>query len=208
MVHPCPRKHPQESNAVTGSLLCAVCISQMERNLRTLPGLYQECLHQVSPTHRKTNPTRVSGSRRRDYLNISALDARYNILATLESWSEIVVEQLGVAGPAHTVPHLARFLVLHLPWLAAQPPAVDFADEIDGLVAELRGTIDPNPGDLHTLIRRCVMENCDGMISAAPRGGAGAGARTIECSAGHSWETHEWLNLRLLMERQRKGVSA
>ena len=208
MVHPCPRKHSQECLAVTGSVLCAACISQSARNLRVLPGLHQECLHHVSPTYRRTNPTRVSGSRRQDYLNISVLDARHNILATLESWSEIVVEKLRVPAPARSVPQLARFLTRHLEWLAAQPPAADFADEVESLVAELRSTIDPEPGELRTLIRRCVAEGCDGMISAAPQGGGGAGGNVIACSAGHSWEMHEWLNLRLLMERQRKGVSA
>ncbi|MFF5500162.1 hypothetical protein [Streptomyces aquilus] len=208
MVHPCPRKHSQESLAVTGSVLCAACISQTVRNLRVLPGLYQECLHHVSPTYRRTNPTRVSGSRRQDYLNISVLDARRNILATLESWSEIVVEKLRVPVPARSVPQLTSFLTRHLEWLAAQPPAADFADEVESLVAELRGTIDPDPGELRTLMRRCVADGCDGMISAVPGGGGGAVGSAIECSAGHSWEMHEWLNLRLLMERQRKGVSA
>lgn len=208
MVHPCPRKHTHESRAVTGFILCAPCIRQVERNLRTLPALHQECLHHVSPTHRRTNPTRVSGSRNRDHLNISVLDARYNILATLESWSEIVVEQLGVTAPARSVPQLARFLTQHLQWLAAQPPAADFAGEIEGLVAELRSTIDPDPHALQTLIRQCVVDNCGGTISASPKNTGTSGSRSIECSAGHSWEMHEWLTLRQLMERQRKGVPA
>ncbi|MEU5893166.1 hypothetical protein ABZ835_40995 [Streptomyces sp. NPDC047461] len=136
------------------------------------------------------------------------LDARYNLLATLESWSEIVVEQLGVTAPARSVPQLARFLTQHLPWLAAQPPAADFAGEVEGLVAELRSTIDPDPQALQTLIRQCVVDNCGGTISASPRNTGASGSRSIACSAGHSWEMHEWLTLRQLMERQRKGVPA
>ena len=207
MVHPCSRNHSHESHAVPGFVLCASCISQVERNLRALPVLHQECLHHVSPTHRRTNPTRVSGSRNRDHLNISVLDARHNILATLESWSEMVVERLGVTAPARSVPQLARFLTRHLEWLAGQSPAADFADEVGSLVAELRGTIDPDPGSPQTLIRQCVVDDCGGTISASPGDCGKPGGRSIECSAGHSWEMHEWLTLRRLMERQRKGVT-
>lgn len=206
-VHPCRRNHAQESPAVTGFLLCVSCIRQTERNMRMLPGLHQECLHHVSPPSRRTNPTKVSGSRRVDHLNISVLDVRYNILATLESWSEIVVEQLGVPAPTRSVPQLAQFLTRHLEWLAGQPPAADFADEVEGLVAELRDMIDPEPGDGPSLVRQCVVDGCAGVISAPPRGGRGAGS-SIECSVGHSWEMHEWLSLRQLMELQRKGVTA
>lgn len=207
--HPCPRGHTQDSRAAAGSVLCAPCIRRVGRSLRALPGLHQECLHQVSPTTaRRTNPTKVSGSRKRDYLDISVLDARHNILAILESWSGMVVEKLGTTAPPRTVPHLARFLTLHMEWLAAQPPAVEFADEIEGLVVELRQTIDPEPSDLQTLIRKCVVDNCSGTISVSPKNSASAGNSSITCSSGHSWEMREWLGLRKLMERQRKGVNA
>ncbi|WBB61044.1 hypothetical protein O7599_00330 [Streptomyces sp. WMMC500] len=157
---------------------------------------------------RRISPTKVSGSRTRDHLDISALDARYNILATLESWSEIVVEQLGITAPGRSVPQLARFLARHLQWLAAQPPAADFADETESLVAELRTIIDPDSSSSRTIIRQCVVDGCAGTISAWPNGAGNTARRSIECSAGHSWAMHEWLALRQLMERQRKDVNA
>ncbi|NKQ24087.1 hypothetical protein [Streptomyces galbus] len=203
----CPRSHAQESRAAIGSLLCVPCVKGLERHLRVLPALHQECLHQASPMGRRTNPTKVSGSRRRDYLDISVLDARQNILVVLESWSKMVAEELGIPAPTRTVPALVRFLTSHLGWLAGQPPAADFADEIDELVAELRRTIDPEPSPLQTLIRQCVVDNCPGTISASPQGGR-AGGRSITCSYGHSWAMHEWLLLRKLMERQREDVTA
>ncbi|MFD9393225.1 hypothetical protein ACFWBB_21665 [Streptomyces sp. NPDC060000] len=128
----------------------------------------------------------------------------------LESWSEIVLEKLGTAAPDRTAAHLARFLVRHLRWLTAQPPAAEFAEEIESITAELRRIVDPDPGRLQTLIRKCVMDGCTGTISAAPqhrtaKNTVGGG---ISCSAGHSWESHELLTLRRLMERQRKGVGA
>ncbi|MEU3255898.1 hypothetical protein [Streptomyces sp. NPDC006997] len=207
--HPCPRGHTQESRAAAGCLLCAPCIRRVERGLRALPGLHQECLHQVSPTTaRQSNPTKVSGSRKQDYLNFSVLDARHNIATILESWSRMVVDKLHVPAPPRSVPHLARFLALHLPWLAAQPPAVEFADEIEALVVELRQTLDPEPSDLQTLIRKCVVDNCSGTISVSAKSSVKAGHSSIACSMGHTWEMREWLGLRKLMERQRKGVSA
>ncbi|MFB7502300.1 hypothetical protein [Streptomyces broussonetiae] len=137
------------------------------------------------------------------------LDARHHVLSILESWSGMVAEKMGTTAPPRTVPALARFLTLHLEWLTGQPPAIDFADEIDGLVVELRETIDPEPGDLHTLIRKCIVDNCPGTISAFPQRSAGAGrGSSITCSSGHSWEVREWLGLRKVMERQRKGVNA
>ncbi|WAX82242.1 hypothetical protein [Streptomyces sp. KMM 9044] len=180
----------------------------MERNLRALPGLHQECLHSVSPPPRQTNPTKVSGSRKRDYIDISVLDVRHNILAILESWSRMVVERIGTTAPHRTVPHLARFLTLHLQWLIAQPSTVDFADEIESLVVELRRTIDPDPSVVRGVARKCVVEDCSGTISASPRSGGNTGSSSITCSSGHSWEVREWLSLRKLMERQRKGATA
>ncbi|MFD3701050.1 hypothetical protein ACFWUZ_33825 [Streptomyces sp. NPDC058646] len=204
-VHPCPRPHSQETLAADGSVLCVACIRQLARNLRTLPVLHQESLHHVSPTPRRTNPTKVSGSRSRDYLNISVLDTRHHILAVLESWSGTVVEKLGSAAPDRSVLQMGRFLLAHLEWITAQDPAADFADEIDGIVAELRRTIDPDPGELQTFIRQCVVDDCAGTITAsAQRAGSGG---SIECSSGHGWEMREWLSLRQLIERRRESVS-
>ncbi|QDY75192.1 hypothetical protein [Streptomyces qinzhouensis] len=200
----CPRGHVRDSESAAGSVLCGPCLERVEGRLRALPALYRECLYLAAPAVRRTNPTKVSASRNRDHLDIAVLDTRHRVRTLLESWSGMVVEKLVTAPPPRTVPHLARFLGRHLGWLAAQPSAVDFADEIEGLVAELRRTIDPEPADPRALIRRCVVDGCAGTISAPPRGVAGAGR--IACSAGHSWELVDWLGLRKLMERQREDV--
>ncbi|MFE4263122.1 hypothetical protein [Streptomyces sp. NPDC056883] len=178
----------------------------MARSLRTLPVLHQETLHHVSPTPRRTNPTKVSGSRNRDHLNISVLDTRHNILAVLESWSGTVVEKLGSVAPDRSVLQMGRFLMANLEWITAQPMAPDFADEIESISAELRRTIDPDPVDVHSLIRKCVVDNCGGTITPSPQ--RDAGESSIKCSSGHSWEMREWLTLRKLIERQRESVSA
>jgi hypothetical protein len=206
--HACPRNHPRELRAASGSVLCDPCIRQVEGNLRTLPGLYQESLHHIAPVSRRMNTTRVSGSRSRDHLNLSALDARRDILAILESWSGLVVEELGTSAPSRSVPQLTRMLLMNVAWLTAQPPAADFADEIEELKAELLRTIDPDPGELNALIRECVVDGCPGVISTSPQQ-AGAGAQsTIRCSSGHEWEMREWITLRPLMERRHKAAEA
>jgi hypothetical protein len=207
-VQPCPRNHAHECRAADGFVLCARCIGQAARTLRALPALHQECLHHASPMSRRSNPTKVSGSRTRDHLNISVLDARYSILTALESWSETVAALRGTAAPARSVPQLARFLDQHLEWLLSQPSAADFADEIESLAAELRSTIDPESGDLRTAIRKCVVDNCGGTISTSLNSGGRARTGRLECSMGHAWEMREWLHLRHLMEQQRKGVDA
>lgn len=204
----CPRKHAQESRPATGSLLCTVCLRQVERSLRTLPGLHQECLHHISPTSRQMHPTKVSGSRKRDHLNVSVLDARQNLLVVLESWSGLVVEKLGVVAPTRSVPHLARFLLRHLDWLAAQPPAADFADEIETLTVELMRVFDPDGGDRRTIVAECVVDDCTGVINASPQGTGPSGRSSISCSSGHSWEIREWLILRKLMDRKETSVGA
>lgn len=206
--HLCPRNHPRELRAFTGSVLCASCLGQLEGNLRALPGLFQQSLYHVAPVSRRMNQTRVSGSRSRDHLDMSVLDARQNILSILDSWAGFVVEKLGKDAPTRSVPHLARFLLLNHAWLAAQPPAADFADEVDGLRLELLRTIDPAPGELHVPGRECVVDDCTGTIDPSSQRTGDAAKRSIQCSSGHSWEMHEWLTLRPLMEQKRKAVSA
>ncbi|MFH8617261.1 hypothetical protein ACH4E8_19575 [Streptomyces sp. NPDC017979] len=123
------------------------------------------------------------------------LDSRRNILAVLESWCGIVLDQLGCAAPQRTVPHLARFLIRHVAWLTGQPSATEFADEAVGLAGEPRRIVDPDPGILQALIRQCVMEGCNGTISASPQNlkGKGSTGGSVNCSVGHSWRMHELL---------------
>ena len=190
---PCPRNHAKEIRAATGSFLCSPCGKQLERNLGALPMLHQELLHDISSTSQGINPTRVSGSIRVDYLDLSVFDTRHNILTILESWAGIVVERRRTVAPTRSVPHLVRFLILNLEWLAGQPPAADFADEIESLHGELLRAISPEPPTI-----KCVVNNCPGRINTSPQNIRRAGKASISCSSGHSWDTHEWLALRRL----------
>lgn len=182
-------------------------VRQLEHRLRALPDLHQECLHHILTTTRRRNPTKVSGSRKRDHLNLSALDARNDVLAILQSWSDLVAEKLGAVAPARSVPQLARFLVRHLEWLTAQPPAAEFAAEIEGLHGELLRAIDHDPSDPGSALVECVMDDCAGTIDATPQKTGKAENSSISCSSGHTWEIREWLTLRHLMERRRRHAA-
>ncbi|MFF7587737.1 hypothetical protein ACFZCK_09670 [Kitasatospora purpeofusca] len=177
----------------------------MEHTLRALPELHQECLHHIQTEPRRRNPTRVSGSRRRDRLNLSAIDARNNIVAILESWSRFAAERLGTTAVIRSVPHLTRFLDRHLDWLTAQPPAADFADEIEDLRQELLNAIDPEAGDRAVPTRACVVDGCPGTIDASPQHHNG-GRTSVGCSSGHSWGIREWLTLRHLLDQPRTAA--
>ncbi|WP_051767180.1 hypothetical protein [Streptomyces sp. NRRL S-37] len=205
--HACPETPDKVPGEAAASALSTSRVRQLESDLRALPGLYQESLHHVSPLSRRMHHTRVSGSRSRDHLNVSALDARHHILAVLESWAGFVTDELGGVAPARSVPRLAHFLLRHLEWLTEQPPAADFADEIDALRLDLLRTIDPEPGEPHVLTWECVVAGCAGRITTSPRQRTADGT-SIRCSSGHTWELREWITLRPLVEQRRRAVGA
>src|ERR1700738_2805564 len=108
----CPRNHPREILAAGGSVLCGPCVRQLAGNLRALPVLHEELLHDMVSPPPRINPTKVSGSRIRDqHLNLSAFDTRHDILTILESWSGMIVEKLGTTAPTRSVLDLTYFLL-------------------------------------------------------------------------------------------------
>lgn len=203
--HSCPRNHARDIAAETA--LPISCVRQLEHQLRALPDLHQDCLHHILSTSRRRNPTKVSGSRKRDHLNFSALDARNDLVPVLTSWSRLVAERLGVAPPQRSVLHLADFLLFNLEWLTTQPSAADFAEEIESLYTALLRAIDPDAGDPQPPVTECVVDACTGTINASPKSIGKSGTKSISCSSGHSWEIREWLTLRHLMDRRRKDAA-
>lgn len=204
--HSCPRNHGREVPAAAGSVLCGPCIRQLEHTLRALPELHQECLHHIQTEPRRRNPTRVSGTRRRDRLNLSAIDARNNIVAILESWSRFAAERLGTTAVIRSVPHLTRFLGRHLDWLTAQPllpPTSPTRSRTCGSNCSTRST--PRPHDRAVPTRACVVDGCPGTIDASPQHHNG-GRTSVGCSSGHSWGIREWLTLRHLLDQPRTAA--
>ncbi|MET9258090.1 hypothetical protein ACGFZL_30130 [Streptomyces sp. NPDC048182] len=181
-------------------------MKQLERHLSMIPGLHRESLHHVAAIPRRSNPTKISGSRGRDPLDIAVLDVRRDIRLVLQSWAELVAEKRRTAPPGRGVAELTRFLTAHLAWLTAQPPAADFADEVAGAAAGLHRAIDHESTAAPAPARNCVVDGCPGTIAAAVPGGGPGGA--LSCSAGHSWEVGEWLALRPLVQRRRERAGA
>jgi len=191
----CSRNHRRETVAATGSLLCRPCVTRLRTNLRELPRLHEELLSEMVSPPRPVNPTKVSGSRTRDHLNMDAFETRHDVLAILNSWAGVVTEELGSPPPARTVLDLTHFLLHHLKWLTAQPPAGDFADEIEQLHAESASIANPASEPAGTFALKCGAAGCPGTIDTSPRRAAGNGS-TLICSFGHSWDVSEWLTLR------------
>ncbi|BBA98086.1 putative ovmZ homologue [Actinacidiphila reveromycinica] len=202
----CPGTPQQGHGIAAESFLSPARLRHLKGNLAALPGLYQETLHHISPVSRQMHQTRVSGSRNTDQLSMSALDARQNILAILESWADLVVDKHGGEILTRSVPHLTYFLMRNLGWLTAQPQAADFADEIDGLRLELLRTIDPEPAEPDLLTWDCVVAGCGGKITTPTQHVGNSDGKSVRCSSGHTWEIHEWITLRPLMARQGKAA--
>ena len=235
--HACLRAHTQELRAAAGAALCTLASPRRNTLCARFPVFTRNACTRYHPFQGDRTGRKCRGARKRDHLNISALETRHDILAVMESWSGFVAENLGTAAPARSAPQLSRFLLHNLEWLTAQPTAAEFADEMEGLRVQLLGIIDPGPGDVRTHTRECVMDDCPGTISTSPQtaalgsprtpgsqqaagnpGGTGSpgntartgitGKSSIRCSSGHTWEMHEWIALRPLVERRRKAVSA
>lgn len=194
-------------SAATGSVLCTICIRQLESNLSQLPFLHQQCLVKTSSQFKTIHHARISGGSGRDAVDASALDSRDDMLAVLTSWSELVTEGLHITAPARSVPCLAGFLGFNLPWLIKQHPAVDFADEVEEIRARAIRIVDPGHDTRPRPVGRCVMDDCAGTISILPQDAAASWHNSVRCSMGHSWEINEWLVICSLMERQEKDQS-
>ncbi len=200
----CPTRHPGQPPAGSHALLSPACLRRVEHNLRALPSLHQECLHHATPPPKRTNPTKVSGTRNPHQLNLAILDTRHRLLTTLQTWSTYVLRHHGGRPPTRSVPPLTHFLTTNLPWLAAQPPAPDFAHQIDTITTDLHRIIDPHSAAPVPPTRQCVIDGCTGTITPMSHA---RGNTTITCSSGHTWEIHEWLALRQLIQQQNQATT-
>jgi hypothetical protein len=87
---------------------------------------------------------------------------------------------------------MTTFLVRHLNWLLAHPAAGDFAQELAQLTAHARRSayVQPALRDLG----ECIHPDCGATLSTAPGRGGGR-SREVQCTAGHAWQPHQWLQL-------------
>ncbi|MFD3932369.1 hypothetical protein [Streptomyces sp. NPDC058614] len=191
--------------------LCPGCLHLFTGRLRQLPGLYAELEEVLSAGPSSEGRERTTGGPVPSGLpfNAAAADVRAEILATLGSWSGLVVTQRGVPAPERTVRALAGLLMRHAGWLAAHPAAADATREVARLeraahrVARRETLRRVSVGD-------CVAPGCTGRLVTVVRGGGsdgsdgsdgsgsdGAGAG-IQCDAdpSHAWPGRLWTELR------------
>lgn len=187
--------------AAPGLRLCMPCANQVRTRLVELPEIYEDCESALLPRH---DPTlqRVSGSRKSTgvLLDEEALDIRSSILGLLASWSALVADERSVARPdRRDVTHLASFLIRHLNWLLAHPAAADFAGEIAQIATHAHRSAYTRPA-LRMDLGQCVHPDCTAAMVEAPPAREGR-AWEIRCTAGHTWQPHQWLQLSRQLRR-------
>jgi hypothetical protein len=127
-------------------------------------------------------------------LNEASINARFDIIAVLATWSGMVAEERRLTRPtSRDVPSLAAFLTRNLDWLLAHVSGPDFADEIVTMTATARRA--GRPGSVHRPLGCCAEEDCQGALYAT---GITEDARSpvqVRCEAGHMWQPYEWLLL-------------
>jgi hypothetical protein len=188
---------------LAGWKLCRICRQSLADGLKKLPELYDECGRalngpgkQGQPRERKSGPS-ASGMP----FNAAAADVRAEILAVLGSWSGMVVQQRGVTAPRRTVYTLAKFLGIHVDWIAAHPAAGDATTEVAQLVRSARRVADPGAVQ-RVAIGACVDTECAGELVALLNSGDVLRPTEITCTADprHSWPAHRWIQLSSRLE--------
>ncbi|WP_148310773.1 hypothetical protein [Nocardia brasiliensis] len=96
------------------------------------------------------------------------------------------------------------FLLQYGDWLAAHPAIIDAMDEFAEVHALAQQVIDPVPNQIE--VGDCDRPGCHQKVYAQ-LATAGPGDSLVRCSAGHSWQPHQWLALQRRVSRpQRHAV--
>jgi hypothetical protein len=185
-------------------LLCMFCRGWAHDNIFELPKLYGE-LDSSLIRFPFALEERVGGGEVKGLcLNEASVNARFDIMSVLATWSGMVAQERRVTRPAdRDVTGLAVFLSRHLDWLLAHHAGACFADELAVTTATARqaGRRDSAP---HLSLGCCVEDDCGEALYAT---GIGADARSsaqVRCEAGHVWQPHEWLVLASLVGGQER----
>jgi hypothetical protein len=128
--------------------------------------------------------------------NAAAADVRATILAVLGSWSGMVAEQRGVTAPRRTVSALAKFLGVHMDWIATHSAAGDATQEVAQLVRWARRVAYPD-AVRRVPVGACVDADCPGELIALLHSADPLLPTEITCNADprHSWPAYRWIQL-------------
>ena len=127
-------------------------------------------------------------------------DLNAEIRAHLVSWAKLVVDERDIEAPANTGHAIARFLAIHVDWLANHDAAGECADEFANLCGRARRIAYPN-GTRTIEVGHCQRETdgirCDGVIKAILRRVDSLLPSAIVCDTDpdHTWDPTQWLRL-------------
>ncbi|MBC6456934.1 hypothetical protein [Actinomadura sp. HBU206391] len=195
--------------AAPGLRLCTTCFHELKANLVELPEIYGDC-ESARPPQRNPTLQRVSGSRQTTgiLLDEAAIATRSSILGFLASWSALVADERAVTKPTRRYPaDLASFLISHLSWLLAHSAAADFAEEISQLTTRACRTAYTQPA-LRIDLGQCIHLDCNAAMTTTPPTRDGKRTREVRCTAGHTWQPHQWLQLFHQIERTKSTRSS
>ncbi len=178
--------------------VCVNCFTDTATNLQKIPSMYRDLAHRLGTSGQHVSFIRKTGRRPGGgtVLDESAVEARAAVRDVLISWSTLVADErhLSVRSLGDLeVSSLARFLIIHLSWLAAHRAAVEFVDEIRELMAAT-GTEECGLSNIDSY--SCIVPGCMAQLSAHTRGTVRATVSEIRCARGHAWSVEEWLLLR------------
>ncbi|WP_433576162.1 hypothetical protein [Nocardia brasiliensis] len=185
--------------------VCPDCLSRFFETLRQLPVLYARCGELLQgERNRRMAPAR-GGLRQGIVLKDALVEARTEVLALAASWAAMVVDEARPPRrPRRDITTLVDFLLQYGDWLAVHPAIVDAMDEFAEVHALAQQVIDPVPNQIE--VGHCDRPGCHQKVYAQ-LATAGPGDSLVRCSAGHSWQPHQWLALQRRVSRpQRHAV--
>lgn len=192
--------------AVPRLRLCPGCLHLFISRLRQLPGLHAELGEVLSTGPVTDGRERTTGGPVPSGLpfNAAAADVRAEIMATLGSWSGLVIAQRGVPTPERTAGALAGLLVRHADWLAAHPAAADATREVARLERAAH-RVARRETLRRVSVGNCVAPGCTGHLVTVVRAGGGVDSgASIQCDAdpAHTWPGGRWTELRRALRRE------
>ena len=206
--------------AADESRLCRVCTRRLGEDIAAQPELHAELTHNLVGGSGGEKMPSKPGSR---VPSPVAMDIRAEIRAHLVSWAKLVVDERGVNPPVKrfiasrpfvgfigpmplielpddSIAGIARFLAIHVDWLANHDAAGECADEFANLCGRARRIAYPN-GTRTIEVGHCQRETdgirCDGVIKAILRRVDSLLPSAIVCDTDpdHTWDPTQWLRL-------------
>jgi hypothetical protein len=134
-------------------------------------------------------------------LNDAAVTIRTEMVTVLASWAGLVVEERQVGRPpGRDVRALAKFLGVHVGWLAEHAAAADAAAEIAALVRAAEDMLAPET-TVRVELGPCGLRGCGGVVSVIVGRGGDLAPKMVKCDGGHIWPPRQWLLLKHKIEQ-------